>query len=224
MLRSFFVLVFIVSLSFSSHIATYAMGGAPAPKQYSTSAPSSTPNAREEELNKARLELNDAKSELERVERYIWVLDSRIVAARIKGDAKKLVDLKEIEQTTLERAQLLKGTIARIKDKYPELKASEDLQTVNEKVTIPEPVVQEGSPVPAVAPVTANNPNPSNSVIIHEVQAGDTLMNISRKYYGTPSMYKEIMRINNLTESTLSKGMKLKIDLRSKLRPQPPAL
>jgi len=205
MKRFYYTVLIILVIS----IPAFSMGGAPAPKD-STQAPPATSGNREQDLNKARADLKDAKSELERVEKYIWVLDGRINEARKTGNVKKFVQLKEIEQQTIERSELLKGVIERLKNTYPELKASEAIETVKEKVTIPE------SQVKTEVPQQTSTAQGSDSIIIHEVQVGDTLMSIARKYYGNASMYKEIMRINNLTDPNLRQGMKLKIDLRLK--------
>lgn len=63
-----------------------------------------------------------------------------------------------------------------------------------------------------VTPTSEKASSPSNKTIIYEVQAGDTLSLIARKYYGASSKYTVLLEANNLTKtSTLRVGQKIKI-------------
>lgn len=57
-----------------------------------------------------------------------------------------------------------------------------------------------------------NNQSADSDFEIYVVKQGDTLGNISQKYYGTMTKYKDIMKDNNITkENSLYIGQKLKI-------------
>lgn len=62
----------------------------------------------------------------------------------------------------------------------------------------------EPSDVPATAPAEPE-------YIIHTVVKGNSLWAISRKYLGNGNRYKEIMKLNGLTTTTIHVGQKLKI-------------
>ena len=238
--------LFMLLLSTSS----YSMGGG-APSESDQTPPSD--DKRVEQIDKARAEIKQDRAELDKIEKYMWSLDTKITDARNSENTKRLLDLKEQEQDTLERARLLKGDISRLMEQYPELKVSEALEAAKEN---PQPVQQAQQaeqpameqqqavqqqvmpPVP-VPPVTmAPAPRPvakpvvkkvvqSSYIVYHEVESGDTLFGISRKYFGTPSLYKEIAKQNNITEANgLKQGMVLKIDLRwkSMVTPRPVAV
>ena len=203
MKRSIISLVLLLILT----VPSFAMGGSPAPKDQGEPKPASS--TREEELIKAKIEVKQMKAELEKIENYIWVLDQKIIDARKAKNIKKLVQLKEKERETIERAELLQSTIERKKEMYPELKASEDLEAVNAKAAIPENPTNPAEIMPKA----------SGSMIYHDVAPGETLMAISRKYYGNASYYKDIAKLNGLADYNLRKGMKLKIDLSIKKPP-----
>lgn len=224
---------------------SYSMGGGAPSDNPENQAPPSD-DKRVEEIDKARAEMKQDRAELDKIEKYMWTLDNRIIEARNAGDTKRLLDLKEQEQDTLERARLLKGDITRQMEQYPELKVSEALEAAKENpqqaqapqteqqvseqpINEQQPAVQAAlppSPVPAVnaLPVpkrvikpVAKKTAQSSYIVYHEVEVGDTLFGISRKYFGTPSLYKEIAKQNNITDvSGLKQGMVLKIDLRWK--------
>ncbi|MDZ4817131.1 MAG: LysM peptidoglycan-binding domain-containing protein [Verrucomicrobiota bacterium] len=60
-----------------------------------------------------------------------------------------------------------------------------------------------------VAPTSSNNSNESHS---HTIQSGETLRNISRKYYGTPEEWEKILKANpGLDPQNLKKGQKIQI-------------
>lgn len=217
--------VFLISSS------AYAFGGSPAPSDAEQQVQSQQDPAREDALNKARSEMQAEKRELVKVEKYLWNLQIRMDDARRTGNSKKLLELKELEQETVERARLLKGSIERKKELYPELKVSEALETAKventdstenvivvkseEKMPTPKPVFAKPSPKQPVVPYEQTmTPVSSGKIIYHEVELGDTLMSISRRYYGNSSMYKDIAKLNNIPVGQgLKQGQLLKIDL-----------
>jgi LysM repeat protein len=230
----------IASLLLFLSSSVYGMGGTPPDEQtQETIAPTSAPAAgdkRVEEVDRARAEIKQDRAELDKTEKYAWVLDSRIIEARKAGNVQKLVDLKELEMQNLAKAKMLQDSIAKKIETYPELKVSEALeaakdQTAGQAQTAQTqqvaPIIpieqQTAAPAPAAAAPQAA-PKPafkqqanSTQIVYHEVEAGDTLFSISRKYFGTPSVYKIIAKENNLANpGALNKGMVLKIDLRWK--------
>jgi nucleoid-associated protein YgaU len=64
------------------------------------------------------------------------------------------------------------------------------------------------------APVRRAAPAPAGKIVYHTVAAGETLMSISRRYFGgDSSYYMEIARMNNISNpNALYRGMRLKID------------
>jgi len=199
-------------------VPAFAMGGSPPqeePQQQKVEA-STDVTDRVTELDKARSDMKMEKAELSRLEKSVWALDMKQAEARKKADTKKLLQLKEQEQDIIEKARLIQGSIAKRLEKYPELKVSEAIQksTAVKPAVMPE-TDQVELPVPAMTkPAAAVKPKPEATVIIHTVQAGDTLYSVSRKYFGSPSYYKEIAKTNNLLPTEgLYVGMTLKIDM-----------
>jgi nucleoid-associated protein YgaU len=214
--------------------SAFAFGGSPAPSDAEQQVQSQQDTAREEALNKARTEMQAEKRELVKVEKYLWNLQIRMDDAKRSGNSKKLLELKELEQETVERARLLKGSIERKKELYPELKVSEALESAKvensntnenvivvnqeEKIVTTKPVIVSATPKQPVVPIEQTMaPVPSGRIIYHEVELGDTLMSISRKYYGNASMYKDIAKLNNIPVGQgLRQGQLLKIDMNLK--------
>jgi nucleoid-associated protein YgaU len=205
----------------------------PAPSAQTTQTPvvaQPTPEAmRVDEVEKARAEIKAEKAELAKIEKYIWNLETKIIEARKEYNSQKLLDLKEVEQDTIERARLIKGSISKKMQTYPELKVSEaiesgKLQTKPVKIEeqpATQVVVEDqtATQVPATAgiPVPTSKPKTSGVYVFHQVAAGDTLFGISRKYYGTPGFYKEIAKLNGIADMNgLKEGMMIKIDTRLK--------
>ena len=68
------------------------------------------------------------------------------------------------------------------------------------------------SPPAETIPPEENTPStPSPGYLIHEVRSGDSLWNISKKYLGSGSRYREIMELNGLKNDRIYPGMQLKI-------------
>jgi LysM repeat protein len=217
----------------------YPFGGSPPPAGTGVESPiqqNNTETERQTDLDKARAEMVQEKAELSKVEQYMWNLDSRITDARKTGNTKKMLELKQLEQDTIERARLITGSINRKKEKFPELKAAEaveaarvnqpQIQTqdsgdVVEVVMIPRQAVAaspKSTAKKAVKPPMPPMPSASGNVeyFYHEVDLGDTLYSISRKYYGTPAYYKEIVQNNKIANMNgLKQGMMLKMVKRS---------
>lgn len=79
-----------------------------------------------------------------------------------------------------------------------------------------EPVV-EPEPAPLNAAPVASDPNASGQEfpVTHTVKSGDTLGQISMRYYGKASLYSHIKQANDMTSESLQLGQKLLI-------PEPP--
>jgi nucleoid-associated protein YgaU len=242
LVRSFIVIIFVLILSTMS----YAFGG-PAPQgndqtfyentdpqstqpsqQVQQTPPASQPvvqptqdDMRVDEVEKARSEIKQERAELTKIEKYLWNLDSKMIEVRKARNSKKLLELKEVEQATVERARLIKADIAKKMQKYPELKVAEDIESG--KVQVKPALRPDGAPAvveqtPIVSDISvAPAPVVSGVYVYHEVELGDTLFGISRKYYGTPGFYREIAKLNGIRDTSgLKQGMLLKIDTRLK--------
>ncbi len=96
----------------------------------------------------------------------------------------------------------------------PTVEASEPVETTPEPTATPEPVVEatpEATPTPTPVPqenVTMRNVLPETYVI----QQGDSLINISKKFYGTTSMQQRIMELNGIDDpNKIYFGMVIKL-------------
>jgi len=89
-------------------------------------------------------------------------------------------------------------------------------QTVPD-VTAPSVTPAQAGTPSAVTPVPSqesSKPVKKATYTIYTVQPGDTLMSISRKYFGgSAAYYDDIMRMNGLSDQTIKPGQKLKIPL-----------
>jgi len=155
--------------------------------------------------------------ELGKIEKYLWTLDSKIIAVRKTKNTKRLLELKEKERETLDRAKILTTKIAKLKEKYPGIEGYRPAKAAKAgAVKQPGvfPPMQEAKPAAA-----------AGQVVYHYVVMGDTLISISRKYFGSPAYYREIAMMNGINDpSELRQGMILKIDLGLKAKlPQAPA-
>lgn len=180
----------------------------------------SNKEASPEEINKATIELVRLESKLDRVEDYLDVLSKKMIKARVDGNGNKVIELKAREAEALSQQKNLKEKISKIREKYPELRD----QQVTEAQKPAQEVQQKSASIEASQkPFTepAQKPAPSN-IIYHEVGMGDSLMNISRQYFNTPIYYKEIARMNNITDlGYLPQGTRLMIDLSLAGKPLP---
>jgi nucleoid-associated protein YgaU len=117
-----------------------------------------------------------------------------------------------------ERQNKIAQRVLVIKQKYPDLKPAEkaEVQVVGaqvipeeEKLEQVEKLGQAEKPEQAAAPKAAGR-----NIVYHDVVMGDTLMSISRKYFGTPAYYKDIAKMNNINPiGALPQGSSLMIDL-----------
>jgi LysM repeat protein len=207
--RAIFISAFLFTIILSS--SAFAMGG-PAPEtptketaavQTQTAAP--TPVAAAVEVSaentgneNAESELTSLEAQREKIDNYMEALNNKIIKAKTAGDTKKVSELQATERILSDRENKIGQRILAIKQKNPELK----------------PIEQAG----AVIPEKAEKPKAVNpKIIYHEVMMGDTLMSISRKYFGTPAYYRDIAKINNITDiGYLPQGTNLMIDLNMK--------
>ena len=76
---------------------------------------------------------------------------------------------------------------------------------------------------PATGSEQAEQPKISGSgIVYHDVEMGDTLVSISKKYYGSPDYYMEIAKLNNIKNiGYVAQGTRLKIDLSLKKSEMP---
>jgi hypothetical protein len=197
------------------------------------------------EMEKAQAERNQLNEELDKVEKYLWTIDLKIADARKTKNSKKLLDLMSLQQDVLEHGRQIKGKISTIEEKYPSIKGKEAGQALKPVVQqIKPPVEQNNPPVTFIVPPTSRALAPqitteeaaavappppvpaikkaaTGKIVYHYVVAGDTLMGISRKYFGTASFYRDIAAMNGIEDSGLQQGMMLKIDLGLKNKAQP---
>ncbi|MFH1710572.1 MAG: LysM domain-containing protein [bacterium] len=144
------------------------------------------------ELGKARIELTSLEAERQNIESYLENLNKEIIDAIITKNAKKLSKIWTMERAMSDKERRISQNIVAIKQKYPELKPGEVAESV--KMEKPKAV--------------------GRNVVYHDVVMGDTLMGISRKYFGTPAHHKEIAAMNNISDSgELLQGTSLMIDL-----------
>lgn len=247
-------------------LTSYAMGGAPAPApqpeqpqpltqqqiqvqqagntqpqpQEQVTTQQNTPN-RVDELEKVRAQVKQERTDLSKLQTFIWNLDTKMVSARRTKNMKKLMELKEQEQDAVYKARLLENSISQKMEMYPELKVSEAIEAQKTAPAKPkteviyaeqastvmaQPVVQQPkatTQIVYVQPETQQvqsqpvQQEGGSTIVYHEVQIGDTFYSISRKYFGTPSLYKQIAVANGFTDlKGLQQGMQLKIDMRWK--------
>lgn len=206
---------FVLLLSFAS----FPMGGGapeeqPAPEPEKVIPAEPTKEVASEELNKAKGEIDVLETKLDKSENYLDVLTKKMAVAKKNKKTAKLAQLQKMEKKEADHARALRDKIKKIKDKYPQLA---DYQPTIEAVA-----AEITGEMLAGKPNTQIKQNPSAAKIVyHKVKAGDSLMSISRKYFNTPSLYKEIAKMNGISGNTqLKVGMKLKIDmsLKSKIK------
>lgn len=111
---------------------------------------------------------------------------------------------------------------------YGTVKGTEALTTAKPNQQLSSPTKEPANTTPPAQGPAMTTPSASQPVApqepaktvkkptytVYKVQPGDTLMNISRKFFnGSASHYDDIMRINGLTDQTIKPGQKLKIPL-----------
>jgi len=212
--RILILALFVIAVSSA---AAFAMGG-PAPEtpkenagevitqtsEGQTAASAETSEAVSPDIEKAKLEISSLEAQRESIDNYLEVLNKKIIKAKTAGDSKKLSELQAEERTVSEREKKVSQKILSIKEKYPELKPAGEAGVMTAEIVqnIEQPERMEAQKT------TGHN------IVYHDVVMGDTLMSISRKYFGTPVYYKDIARMNNISDfSGLAQGTSLKIDL-----------
>jgi len=205
----------------------FAMGG-PAPEvkeeetpvmQPAEKAPTTvTKEAATNEMEKAKAELTSLEIEREKIDKYLEDLSKKIIKAKTSKNSKQLADLQAKERAMTERQNKIAQRIMEIKKKYPDIKPAErseaqasgvQVSPEEEKLEQVENLGQAETPEQAVAPKAAGR-----NIVYHDVVMGDTLMSISRKYFGTSAYYKDIAKMNNINPiGALPQGSSLMIDL-----------
>lgn len=155
-------------------------------------------------IESAKTELTSLEAQRENTENYLDVLNKKIIKAKMSGDAKKLSDLKAAERMMADRDNKILQKITAIRQKYPELLPAGSA----EAAATTEVSVKEEKPSMPTGRQAGSN------IVYHEVEMGDTLIGISRKYFGSPNYYREIAKMNNITDiSNIPQGTRLMIDL-----------
>lgn len=124
--------------------------------------------------------------------------------------------------------ELLLDPNQNIRDFDPQYGTVKDLGTlITAQPNQAPPPVQAPTPTPAAVPAPTETPSTQApppqeapktvkkpTYTYYTVQAGDTLMSISRKFFnGSASYYDEIMKMNGLSDQIIKPGQKLKIPL-----------
>lgn len=116
--------------------------------------------------------------------------------------------------------ELLLDSSLGLRELFPEYEKVEDLDRLNRIELQPESISEEaGQPTQGTAAPTGSEtggvavaPPKDQEYIWYTVKTGDTLMSISRQFFGgSASRYDDIMRLNELKVSTIRPGQKLKI-------------
>jgi nucleoid-associated protein YgaU len=216
-----------IALVLALSTVAFAMGG-PAPEVKEEETPVMQPaeanpviatkEAAPNEMEKAEAELTSLESEREKIDNYLEDLNKKIINAKVSKNSKQLADLQAKERAMTERQNKISQRVLAIKKKYPDLKPAEkaEVQVVGAQVTPEEEKLEQveklgqaEKPEQAAAPKAAGR-----NIVYHDVVMGDTLMSISRKYFGTPAYYKDIAKMNNINPiGALPQGSSLMIDL-----------
>jgi nucleoid-associated protein YgaU len=144
------------------------------------------------ELEKSQTELNSLENEREKLDNYLDYLNKKYMKAKMARDEKKASQLKTLEGATFAQENEVLKKIADIRKKYPDIQPSSSSSAV------------------------------ASNIVYHDVEMGDTLVSISKKYYGSPDYYRQIAKLNNITDiSNIPQGARLKIDLGLKKTEKP---
>lgn len=191
------ILAFLIAVLMSP--AAFAMGGPAVEVQEKTTAEVQQPASGEAlpaDIESARTELTTLEAQREKTENYLEILNRKIINAKMVKDTKKISELQAAERIMADRNNKIVQRISAIRQKYPEL----------------QPAGKAGEAT-GEAYMKEEKPAGSN-IVYHEVEMGDTLVGISRKYFGTPIYYREIARMNNIADiGSISQGTRLMIDL-----------
>jgi len=225
------ILAFLIIVLISP--VAFAMGGPPAqvPTEETTSIqPQIQPQTGEaksviemkhtesDRLIKSETELTSLEAERQKIENYLEILNKKIIRAGQAKNAKKLSELWTIERKMSDEEKKISKRILAIKEKHVELKPEEvavpvkvEMPKQAEKPKAENPKVEK----PKVEKLLVEKPKSvGRNIVYHDVVMGDTLISISRKYFGTPDYFREIAKMNNITDTAyLTQGTSLMIDL-----------
>jgi nucleoid-associated protein YgaU len=149
-------------------------------------------------------ELTSLEAQREKIDNFMESLNKKMIKAKTAGDTNKISELKAAERVMTDLENKIGQKIIVIKQKHPELKPAEEAG-----VMIPEKKEKPGKPEQPKAE--------TSNIVYHEVMMGDTLMSISRKYFGTPAYFRDIAKMNKITDMAyLPQGTNLIIDLNMK--------
>jgi len=207
LILAFLIMVFISPVAF-------AMGGPPAqvpteetaaiqPQTVEARSVTAMKHAGSERLIKSETELTSLEAERQKIENYLEILNKKIIKAGQAKNAKKLSELWAIEKKMSDEEKKISKRILAIKEKHIELKP--------EEAAVP---VKLEMPKQAEKPKAEKPKSVGRNIVYHDVVMGDTLISISRKYFGTPDYFREIAEMNNITDTAyLTQGTSLMIDL-----------
>jgi len=216
-----------IALVLALSTVAFAMGGpAPEVKEEETPVMQSaetppvvvTKEAASNEMEKAKAELTSLESEREKIDNYLEDLSKKIIKAKASKKSKQLADLQAKERSMTERQNKIAQMILAIKQKYPDLKPEKkpEVQVISAQVTPEEEKLEQVEKLgQAEKPEQVATPKATGrNIVYHDVVMGDTLMSISRKYFGTPAYYKDIANMNSINPiGALPQGSSLMIDL-----------
>jgi nucleoid-associated protein YgaU len=211
------ILAFLIIVLISP--VAFAMGGPPAqvpteettaiqPQTVEAKAVITTKEAESERLKKSETELTSLEAERQKIENYLEILNKKIIKAGQAKNAKKLSELWAIEKKMSDEEKKISKRILAIKEQHIELKPEEvavpvklEMPKEAEKPKVEKPLVEKPKAI-------------GRNIVYHDVVMGDTLISISRKYFGTPDYFREIAEMNNITDTAyLTQGTSLMIDL-----------
>jgi nucleoid-associated protein YgaU len=216
------ILAFLIIVLISP--VAFAMGGPPAqvpteetaaiqPQTVEAKSVTAMKHAESERLTKSETELTSLEAERQKIENYLEILNKKIIRAGQAKNAKKLSELWTIERKMSDEEKKISKRILAIKEKHIELKPEEVAVPV--KLEMPKQAEKPKVEKPKVEkPLVEKPKSVGRNIVYHDVVMGDTLISISRKYFGTPDYFREIAKMNNITDTAyLTQGTSLMIDL-----------
>lgn len=112
------------------------------------------------------------------------------------------------EQPLIDEVRQLGGDIARAADGVMTIKLPAAADMINRPMTSPLPV----DPPAPLKKTIATPVGPLQPLKTHEVRTGDTLFQITQRYYGNGNLWRDLAKFNNMDrEGTVHVGSRLKI-------------